>query len=151
MAYNHSLLRKEIRDVVKATWPEITIILDVLQGERRAYSGVTIPFAVMARGRSESADWGIGNLAYERTIGILYVCAWDDSDIDVVEQKLELLKSALFTASYAGSGATLLSEPELDVTPENPANGIILSKNLQIMGGTLTMRYVCGETATAGL
>jgi len=149
--YDHSALRREVRDVVNLAWPEVTIILDVLQGERRAYSGIALPFAVMARGKAESADWGIANLAYERSISILYVCAWDDSDIDVVETRLELLKSALFAASYPLSGATLLSEPELDVTAENPANQIVLSKNLQIMGGTLTVRYVCGETATVGV
>jgi uncharacterized membrane-anchored protein len=147
MPYNHANLRHEIRDVINATLPELTIVLDAQQGQRRNYAGIELPCCVSVRGRSEAADWGIGNLAYERTFSLLLLYPWQDAEIDAMEMRLEVLKSALFAASYSTSGATLLSEPEVDVTPENPASQIILGKNLQISGGTLTVRYVCGETA----
>lgn len=151
MAYDHSTLRRTVRDTVKSALPDLTIILEVGQAERRNFASVGVPFAVVIRGRAQSADWGIGNLAYERQFDVLLCYDWQDSEIDTMEERLEQLKSALFVADYSGSGATLLSEPEIDITAENPANAIILSKNLQLVGGTLSLRYVCGETATVGV
>jgi hypothetical protein len=151
MAYNHKALRETVRNTIYAVLPELSIILEAQQGERRNYAGIAVPFCVVLRGRAAPADWGIANLAYERPFLILLVYAWDDNDVDLLEQKLELVKSALFVADYTASGATLLSDPEIDTTPENPANQIILSKNLQIMGGTLTLNYVCGESATVAV
>jgi hypothetical protein len=150
MAYDHSKLRKEVRDVINATLPELSIILEVQQGDRRNFAGITVPFCVVVRSRAQSADWGIANLAYERQFDILLCYDWDDSEIDAMEERLEVLKSALFAASYSGSQATLISEPEIDTSPENAANAIILNKNLQLTGGTLSLRYVCGESATSG-
>lgn len=148
MSYDHSILRKSVRDVINATLPELDIVLDAQQSERRNFASVGVPFCVVMRGRAQSADWGMANLSYERAFDILLCYEWADPEIDAMEMRLERLKSALFVADYSASGATLLSEPEIDTTPENPANQIILSKNLQLVGGTLSVRYVCGETAS---
>jgi hypothetical protein len=144
MAYDHAKHRKEVDAVIHAAWPECVVIMDAHQAERRSLGGLTPPFCIVARGQGEDSDWGLSNICQERVFGILYCMGWDDADIDLIEQKIELLKNAMLTASF--SNATLLQIEE-DCSTENPANTIALGQNFQLAGGTLLCRFVVGESA----
>jgi hypothetical protein len=141
-----ALLKAEIEQVIHDTWPEVEWILSAHQSERRSYSGITLPFAVLLIGAGTEGEWGITNIALERPIEIHYVMQWDDSDEGILPDKIGALKHALLAAAFSGSQASLL-EIEDDPTPSSSLNATLYAKNLQLVGSTLRCKFVSGETA----
>jgi hypothetical protein len=150
--YDWDTLLTEVRAAIRAAWPEVTRILHVQQGQRRSYEGLSPPFAVYHLGAGQEAAWGIGNVVFQRELTVYYVMRWEDAAIETLPNKLEALKSSLLATSYATSGATLIDDGlVIDDTPENPANGIVLNKNISLIGGLLRVSFIAGENATVAV
>ncbi len=146
MADVQSLLREEVEAVVYATWPEVTVILMGQQAQRRAYQGIPLPYAVMSLGATSEGDWGLVNVAQERWIDFHYLHPWQDQAEDVIRARIRELRVALLAARFPLSQATLL-ELEEDTSPESTLNLVLISKPLEMLGGTLRARFTAGETA----
>lgn len=146
MAYSWAALVDDIEDIVNATWTDVTAILEVHQSERRSWETITLPFAVLVVGAADEGQWGVTNIAYECPIAVWYFSKYSEAALALVRTKLEALKSALIPAVYAASSATPL-EVSIDFSTTNEANQIALTKNVPLIGGAVTIRYVCGETA----
>jgi len=141
-------LQTEIETTILETWPEIagSVILDENQAERRAYIDLPLPYVILQLGSGSEGDWGIGNLAMERTATIHYVMEWSDDAQRIVRGKIGRLKHRLALAAHAESGATWLPRTEDDTTPGSELNRVLTAKNLQVYGGTLVCWYTAGET-----
>jgi hypothetical protein len=148
MAFNWSALTTEIQGVIQATWSDCVEVLTAAQANRRSYETIGRPFAIVMVSNAEEGDWGLANAAWEVRIDFHYIRTLDAAQTcyAAVQNKLEALKSALFAASYATSGATLLTV-EIDFSSHHFANELFEAKNAPLVGGRLSANFVCGETA----
>jgi hypothetical protein len=145
VSYDHRKLRQEVMDVIHQSLPEC-LVLEIHQMERRSAKRVTLPVLVWYRHAALPGDWGAGNIAYEQQMDFYYLTKWSDPGVEELANRLEALKDGLTTAPFTESGLTVLSDVELDTSPDNPANQIAMVKNLQLFGGMLRITAVYGAT-----
>lgn len=113
------------------------------------------PYLVLHQGVAPLGDWGITNDAFEPVLDVyLIVSETEEQEQDaaaaehLIPAGLEAIKNALRAATFTLSQATLIEFPEIDWGPLLDVNAILLGKNVPVLGGKLSARFTCGETAS---
>jgi len=151
MAYDWSALIDEITTVIGATWPEVipnnggSGIWELDEIARISWEEIeTFRYAVWQTDAPEPGEWGLVNIAYEPLVTVHYLAPFPVG-MATVREKLEALKSSLYGTPF--SAGALLDVVRLDWTREHPANAVFLQKGVDYLAGSLTARFLVGESA----
>lgn len=151
MALDWEAFVQDLAAIVATRWPEVMNanggggIWEYDQVNRRSHEERTLPFAVLTLGTADDAEWGSVNCAQEFLVEMLYVKS-DALSLSALRATLEQVKLPVLNGSYE-PGFQCLRVERIDTSPQNPALALIAAKNAPFEGGTLTFRFLVGETA----
>lgn len=158
MAFDWSLLTKDAMAAVASSVPTAVPngIYSAAELARISWEVPDgYPYVVVHQGAAPEGDWGITNDAFEPLLDFYVIVADTQAQgadpaaaLNTIPAHLEAIKNALRAASFASSQGTLLSFPEIDWGPLLDVNAILLGKNVPVLGGKLSARFTCGETAS---
>ncbi len=151
MAFDIQAMRNAILKVMADTWTDTNPsnggggCWTLNQVARRSFEEIGgFPYGVMELPITQDADWGLVSDAQECDLS-LHAVLMETATEEVLEDKLEALKSAMFAASF--TGMTVLYRSALDTSASHPANAIFLAKKVPYTAGSVVMRIVFGESA----
>ncbi len=151
MALDYTTFENELMAVVKTQWPEVRkanqgggVWLED-QIKRRSHEDIPFPYAVIAVGDGEDdPEWGTANSCQRHIVEVYYLTSSAVRQ-STVQTKLQALKLAVHNASYSG-GFQSLGVYRVDTSGENPALQTILDKLAPYDGGSVSWRFLAGET-----
>jgi hypothetical protein len=153
MAYDVHGMLEAVHATIAATWTDVLPgnggggLYTLPQIEKLAFEDVAaegFPFAVLELEPAASADWGLINAAWEALLTVYFVDKEALTE-ELVWDRLEALKSALFQGVY--SGMAVLDIASQSVHPSNPILNFFLMRSVPYVAGSITMRILYGETA----
>lgn len=65
----------DLRRVVAATWPEISVAYDAEHADMVPWTSLTLPYAVILIEELPKGDWGLNVLAFQPTVYVFYVAS----------------------------------------------------------------------------
>lgn len=127
----------EIRTLVKATWPEVTGVLDAEHVSLIPWGDLTLPFAVIliTEMQGQGGTWGTNRLSFEARVEIFYVAETTGKAISL-RGKLMSMANALWPDDPLTEAQTL-DINRISWSDDLMANQILRSANRSQRAGVV--------------
>lgn len=136
----------DLRRVVAATWPEVSVVYDAEHVEMIPWETLTLPYAVVLISSLPAVDMGLHAMAFQPVVDVFYVAETRGKAVSL-RQKLCQVANAFWPANPLTT-ARVLQIGEMSWGDELRPNEIFRAGNRNQRAGVVGMECLTGTRKT---